>query len=233
MMLVDADLVRRRAAELGMSQRQLATAMGVTSPVLRGLDVGTNHCDLTIGQLQRLAGALNVELHELIRPAPDDNDIANDASAHDATDAATIGAILHATGVLTNDSALCDITGWPLARVRSALAELERRLPTVGLRLHRLERRYSIQRDTTAADAKTLKTAVRKHLARDGLNLTEARVLRQALDSALPREPTNAEQVAIGVLVNAGLLELAEPGGVTASRSWAVAGDVRAGLRSS
>lgn len=48
--------------------------------------------------------------------------------------------------------------------------------------------------------------ALRAHLNRDGLNLTEIRLLHRILAGNCPNAPNNAEQVALGVLANARLI---------------------------
>lgn len=99
-------------------------------------------------------------------------------------------------------------------------------MPGVGLRLHRLQNRVTIERSVEASPPDNLKTIVRKHLARDGLNLTEARLLRQVQTGNAPRDPTNPETVALGVLLNAGLIVEGEPAGPTSQPPWILAPDV-------
>lgn len=79
-----------------------------------------------------------------------------------------------------------------------------------------LTTRRSLSGAATAADEDTLARAVRRHLARSGINLTEARMLHKVMTSGVPKEPANAENVALGVHVNANLIE---PGAATATTS--------------
>lgn len=231
-MTLDADLVRRRSAELGLSQRALAAAMSVTAPVLRSLDAGTNHEAFTVAQLQGLARALGVSVPDLFisdSPAPDAEIAAADPDV--AEDARTVGAALDAAEVLTPTTALAEALGWPLARVEAALEVLDAALHAAGFRLHRLYNRVSIVRAVDAADREQIRQVTRSHLARESLNLTEARLLRKVVTGGgAPKELSNAETVALGVLVNAGLVVLGKPVGASASRPWVASPDVMTSL---
>ncbi|MFP5577490.1 MAG: hypothetical protein ACLGIZ_04525 [Acidimicrobiia bacterium] len=78
--------------------------------------------------------------------------------------------------------------------------------------MHRLEARVAI-RGAADVDGDLVAAAVRAHVNRDGLNLTEMRLLGRILDGDTPPQPTNAEQVALAVLANARLIEPDGPGG--------------------
>lgn len=224
--VINTTFIKRRRAELGMSSRALASATGTTLSGLRTLETGAHQGGLSLGFLDRLARALACDLADLIAapatasaPAGTADGTATGNSDDDdgdgggaAGDAARLGTVLRASDVLTPIAALADITDWPLARVTVALAELETRLPTVGLVLHRLGNRVAI-RGAADIDGDLVAAAVRSHLNRDGLDLGEARVLRRILDGDVPRQPTNGEQVALAVLTNAGLVVADGPTG--------------------
>lgn len=72
----------------------------------------------------------------------------------------------------------------------------------MGLVLHRLGNRVAIK-GSGDVDGDLVASAVRSHLNRDGLNITEMRLLRRILDDDTSPQPTNSEQVALGVLANA------------------------------
>lgn len=228
-MILDGPAIRRRRESLGLSQRSLASSLGVTGNVIRLLEAGGNHDDLTLGFLTRLAGALAVEPTTLLS-RPTDEQPSGPVDAGPAGDAAQVGALLQATGVLTPKAALCDSTGWNLGRLEEALDRLEQLLPGVGLRLHRLQNRVTIERSVEASTPDNLKTIVRKHLARDGLNLTEGRLLRQIQTGNAPRDPTNPETVALGVLLNACLILEGDAAGPASQPPWTLAPEVAASL---
>lgn len=231
---IDSGLVRRRRTELALSLRALAAATGVAAPQLVALEHGRNHPDLTLGFLHRLADALALDITDLLRnPTPEparDDPTSETPTSEDfdlERDAATVGSVLHATGVLTPIATLADVLGWPDERTNRALDTLAARLDAAGLRLHRLLGRVSISRAMDAVDSEQLARALRAHLARDGINLAEARMLRRVISGDVPREPTNPEGVALGVLVNAGLITTDEATTPTSVPPFVPSHDVR------
>ena len=70
---------------------------------------------------------------------------------------------------------------------------------------------------------------MRKHLARDRVNLTEARMLRNVLFDNIPTQLSNPDQKALGVLVNAELVDFT-PGDGKREASMALSADVRDAL---
>lgn len=208
---LNTEFIKRRRAELGLSTRALASATGTTASGLRALERDVNQGGVTLGFLARLARALSCELADLF--ARTGTEPASDEAPTDPRgDGARLGTVLHTTGVLTPIAALVEITGWPLERVTAALEHLEGDLGRVGLVLHRLGNRVTI-RARADVDGELVAAAVRSHLNRDGLDLGEARLLRRILNGDLPRQPTNGEQVALGVLVNARLVTADGQGG--------------------
>ncbi|HAM02640.1 MAG TPA: hypothetical protein DCQ30_10530 [Acidimicrobiaceae bacterium] len=62
-----------------------------------------------------------------------------------------------------------------------------------------------------AVDSATLEAAVRRHLHRDHVSNTEARLLRQVEHGDVPTEPSNHERVGLQTLVNARLVSFGSP----------------------
>lgn len=200
--VLNTQFIKRRRAEVGLSTRQLAAACGLSSGGLRILENGVSHGEVTVGLLDRLAVALACQLGDLLVA-----EHAGDQQPSSPTDdVATLGQILHNTGVLTPTAALAELCGWDHRRLNTALDALSDQLPTVGLTLHRLGSQVSI-RAAADVDGDRVAAAVRCHINRDGLNLGEARLLRRVLDGNTPTTPSNSEQVAFGVLANARLIE--------------------------
>lgn len=113
-------------------------------------------------------------------------------------DAASLGALLYETHVLTPGTMICAALDWPLERVRTALDDLE--------------------------------ALLRAHLLSNGISLAEARVLYQIMRGMLRRNLGNADTVALGTLINAGLVQLNEAKSKNSAPSWVLADDVRYSL---
>lgn len=224
MTTLDIDLLRRRRRELALSQRAVAAACDCTTPVIVSLEAGRNHDELTVAFLTRLADTLAVDIRSLHQTA----DPAEPSERTD--DPATVGSALVATGVLTPITGLAESLGWTLERTRLAVDQLEQHLPAVGMRLHRLEGRVAIRRADEPIDAPTLAGVVRAHIARDGLNLTEASLLATIINDGPPRQLGNAQAVALGVLTNAGLVTTDDPRTATAEATTVASAAVRFSL---
>lgn len=221
-MTLDTDMIRRRRVEVGLSHRAVAAALGVSAAVIKGIEKGTNHGDLAVSQLARLADVLAVDVADLItRPEPADPYA---TAPSPADDAAVVGSLLAATGVLTPTTALAEATGWPLARIHDALTDLADRLPATGHRLRRHQSLVGIGRAVTPGDANRIKAALRTHLARDGVSASEVRILRRIHAGTLPKALGNADSVALGVAANARLVTADDDG------TWQLADDVRYSL---
>ena len=204
-MILDADLIRRRRDELRLSQRQLAAQIGATGAVVRGLEAGTNHTTITVGMLDLLARALAVEPGTLfVRDS-----VGEPAESLDA-DVAMLGAALRAVDTSIPVSTLAAEFSWSPQRIHAAIAALSERLAGCGIRVRHVAGRLSIERSVEAIDRVRLQRVVRAHLSASGLSVLEARVLHQVMSGTLPRELSNAEHVALGVIINAGLVEVGE-----------------------
>lgn len=219
-MKLDAALIRRRRAELGLSTRTVAKHVRVSPNVIVAIEAGTNHDDISVAHLYRLADVLAVNVTTLLLSARPPQTVGDDE------DVAAVGSLLHATGVITPLDALADALGWEAARLEQALDGLERALSAVGLRLHRLRGGVGLARAGEPVEPSQLVAVLRKHLNRDGVSLGEGRALYRFMIGSPPREPSNAEKVAIGVLANAELLA-PDPANLA---QLAITGDVRYSL---
>ena len=137
---------------------------------------------------------------------------------------------LHAAGVLTPAAALRDALDWDKARLDRGLAALDVQAGAIGLRLNRNPAGFSLTRAVEACPADVLADVIRSHVNRDGLNLTEAAMLRRVANGEAPREPTNPEAVALGVLGNARLVEHGEAPTPTSQAPLVLAEAVRYSL---
>lgn len=199
-MLLDVALIRRRRRELGLSLREVARHVSVSAAVIERLEDGTNHNDLPLALVAALADTLAIPRQDIwAQPHPADTDTADDA--------ATVGALLAETGVLTPREALADALAWPLDRLDTALKELDQRLRPLGWMLHHLNGDVDIRRHPGAASPEQIQTLLRHHQARRSLKLSEARLLYRILDGLNEQHiSSNNDRVALGRLQNAGLL---------------------------
>lgn len=128
--LLDAAAIRRLRLQAGYSTRRFASALGVSASTSRGLEDGSNHQQLPLTLISRLAELLGVATRELFACAT------HDAAAPD-TDDRIIEAALHSLPGVVAVSDLAQALGWKIERARDALAALEQRLRPTGARLHR------------------------------------------------------------------------------------------------
>jgi transcriptional regulator with XRE-family HTH domain len=203
--LIDADALARLRSERGLSQRALGAEAGLNPVVISTLERGRNHADLTLRQLQRIAGALGVAPSSLLAKEGWSGDPV-EAKPEDAI----VEAALVCTDAATTTTDLATALNWPLKRVTQALQALERRLGVTGQRLHRASNGYSLR----AAEILTEEERValnRVRLRTGGLRVSTMRLLYRAIESPLDgdweRYAGNAARVERGILQNAGLLE--------------------------
>jgi transcriptional regulator with XRE-family HTH domain len=106
--VLDSTLLQNRRLQAGLSRRRLATLLGVSQTTIRGLEQGTNHLELNVRLLTRLAGALGCTPRDLFA-APDG---ATPAQADDRTVEA---AMLELRSRVHQDQ-LAAALGWTLTR---------------------------------------------------------------------------------------------------------------------
>lgn len=205
MRLLDADRIRRRRRDLGLSQRQLAHTAGTTPAVIERIEDATNHPDLPLGLVARLADALALPRSALWA---DPTAGAPAAAPDDAGDAAAVGALLAETGTLTAPEALADALGWTLERTHAAIDDLDRRAHPLGWTIQHTKGDVAIRRRDTATDPHQLQALLKHHHARRGLTITEARLLAAIHDGRTEQRITgNNDRVALARLHNAGLIQ--------------------------
>ena len=205
--MLDIDLIVRRRHELGLSQRHVARQLGVTPVTVVALENGTNHGDLPLRLIARLADALACDITDLVdrpRPHGDDRDDPDDGDP-----VAKVGSLLASTDGVVAVETLADSIGGTLARTTELLDELDQRLRSCGLRLHRARAGVQLVADPAHRQPAALQQLLRGQQARQGLTVTEATLLYRALNGTLePGNLTNAEQVAYARLVNADLIAM-------------------------
>lgn len=216
--LLDAARVRARRLELGLSERQLSAVTGLGQAVVRGIEAGTNHKDLTLGDLTRLAAALTMDVTQLLTaagPPPSGDDMQDSGPA--AADLARVGALLYEVNRLIPVESLAVTAGLTLAQTHAVLGELDVRLRTIGLRVHRLGNTVRVSAEVDAVDAETLRRTWRAHLGRRGLDIGQVHTLHQVCTGRRNKTLTNDQQVTVNQLTNAGLLTCTSSGGAELS----------------
>lgn len=200
--MIDVELIVRRRHELGLSQRQVARQLGTSPMTVIAIEGGTNHDDLPLRLICRLADILILDVIDLfVRPA-----LAEPPA--DAGSLAEVGALLaSAEGGVTLD-ALAEATGCTLDVVDDLVEEFDRRLRQLGMQLRRRGGRLQIvPRHDVRPDGR-LQQLLRGQHVRHGMTATDATLLHRALRGGIDAgELTNAEQVAYARLLNAGLID--------------------------
>jgi transcriptional regulator with XRE-family HTH domain len=201
--VLDTNLVVRRRHELGLSQRHVTRQLGVTSVTVAALEAGTNHDDLPLRLVQRLATTLACDLSDLLASA----DPAGDADP-DHGSVSQVGSLLAGADEPVDVDTLAEALECTLAETRVRLDALDGELRPCGLRVGEQAGRVSIVADTARRSPAPFERLLRGQHARRGMAATEATLLYRAMNGALqPGKLTNAEQVAYARLLNAGLLD--------------------------
>lgn len=202
--MLDTQLIVRRRHELGLSQRHVARQLGVSPVTVAALESGTNHHDLPMRLVARLADTLACELVKLIAPEHQNGRDADDGLV------AEVGALLASTDHAVAVETLAEALDSTLDRVRQQLKVLDQELRGSGLRLMEAPAGVQIVADPSGRAPEAFQQLLRGQHARHGLTATEAKLLHRALNGTLePGDLTHAEQVAYARLLNARLIDLA------------------------
>lgn len=213
--LLNSARVRTRRLELGLSERELSGVTGLGQAVIRGVEAGTNHKDLTLGELTRLAAALTVDVAQLLTVAEPTTTAAKETQ--NGEHLARVCALLHDVNRLIPVESLATTTGHTLEQTHAVLAVLDAQLRTIGLRVHTLGNTVRVCSDVDAVDAETLRRTWRAHLGRRGLDIGQVHTLHQVRAGRRSKTLTNDQQVTVNQLTNAGLLTRTTSGGAELS----------------
>lgn len=205
--LLDCERIESLRLERGLSQRELGRRTGATLTVIKGLEAGRNHNELSIRFLTDLATALEVEPAALFRRAAEPEESGKVASEADLR---KLGAAFASERTGLSRKNLARTLSWRLDRLDRALASLGERLAEVGMSVERGSSGWKLRPDLAAlAWDDELRLTQARHRER-GLLLREAELLRAALDNRLggkwEQHLGNADRVALGGLLKSGLL---------------------------
>jgi hypothetical protein len=123
--------------------------------VVRGIKAGTNHKDLTLCDLQRLANALSLDLRQLLVSAGQET-MAGQATLGDHRNYAVTqaGAVLYEIDRVTPVESLARTLCHTLDQTHDVLDELDRRLRPIGFRVHRLGNSALVRAPSTRCPAR-------------------------------------------------------------------------------
>lgn len=212
--ILDVNRLRIIRLERGLSQRALAQQLGTTTTVIRSLEDGRNHNDLSLRFVVNLAAALAVDPAALFpRTGMSSEDVPG-------ADVRKLGAAFAAAQVGRSRERIARALAWNLDRLDRAMTDLAHSLAAVGMRVERGSTGWKLRPDLAALtwdDELRLEQA--RHVER-GLRLREAELLRATLDAPLDghweRHIGNADRVALGGLLKTGLV-VRGPNGITPS----------------
>lgn len=199
-------LIAERRITEGLTQRALAKRLGVRSPVIAALERGTNHHDLPLAFIARLADALAVTPAQLLT-ADDDITVA-DAAVDDIK----LEALLAGADRLVSAEEIAYALSWTLKRTNAALQTLRARLTTTGQKLHTgAGVLYALRPRTEQLTIHERQQAARAQAARASISRPEAQLLRQLTQAPVPEKAAtggNAQRVTTSRLLRLGLAEL-------------------------
>ncbi len=207
--LLDTAAVHRLRVQAGYSVRRLARALGTSATTIRGIEDGSNHHQLPLSLIDRLANALGTTTPELF-PRP------TAVPALPGDDDRTIETALHSLDGIVAISDLARALGWSLDRTRAALEALDTRLHGTGSRLHRNAWQQCALRPAAEHLSIDQQHALQRiGPRRRGLTNTTARVLmasaRGEIDDHWFRTASNADCVALQALLKQGAV-ITRPG---------------------
>jgi transcriptional regulator with XRE-family HTH domain len=212
--LLDHHRVRQLRLERGLSERELARRLNVTSAVISTIEAGENHEELMLRVVHRLAGALEVDIATLLsKPRP--------STPPAALDDARLEAALFLTARQTRPETVARALGWSLKRTAAAADALAERLSERGLRLSHAGG-LALRVDESLLTSRERQALATRMVGQSGLKKSQARLLAHLLAGKLTSEwlrtATNPNRVTLAELVNLGW---AEPhnGGYRATRA--------------
>ena len=214
--LLDASALKARRLELGLSERELAADAGTSQVVLRSMEAGINHAELTLATLTGVAGTLGMPI--VINPtAPaaagrrpsDQVGAAASAESGASEDARALGAALHEVRVMTSKTLLARGLGWDLARLAAAADVLSEQLGGTGLMLQRpANGQLGVLRDRTAIAADALRRVLEAQAAEPGgLRLNQAELLCEIAAGTFTERDSNAQRATLAWALNRQLID--------------------------
>jgi len=194
-----------------MTHIAVARELGISIPAARALENQSrpNHRQLSLAAADQLARILGVPLSHLIVGDHQMQDV--DPSAEQADDVARLGALVATVEGPLRRRDVAGVFGWPEPRVWEAvralsplLARVGQRLPAGGASLRALPRKELLNADEVLE-------VERGFLARQGLRVNEAKLLRRVaageIDARWEGRINNSQRVTLSRLLRLSLIE--------------------------
>lgn len=211
---LDAEFIRTRRVELGMSRRALARRLAVSMTVVLRLEEGSRDHNISLRLLANLAERLGCRITDLITEDSDG------PAATAATDDVKVEAILVDAGqAVFRDDIACGL-GWDLDRTTAAIERLSARLHGTGQQLHSYRVGWWRIIATPAALTKTERIgATRARLSDGGMILSQARavlaVIRYSESRTAPDRRAAVKSLELAQarhLISAGIIDITSTG---------------------
>lgn len=133
-MKLDVNYIARRQRELGLSRRDMASAMNVSFARITSLHNGKHHGSFNLTEMGRLADVLACHPRDLLLR---DHTTAAAATDADSLRMQVIGALLQAAKSPVTTATLAKATASDLPQIEAALSHLATDLKRVGLGIRR------------------------------------------------------------------------------------------------
>jgi hypothetical protein len=154
----------------------------------------------------------NPDTHRNGPEPPDDNGAsARETEPDPVADARTLAQVLVLDSRLTEEVPLCRALGWTLPQLRDAMQLADQLLEPVGLRVHQNPTGICL-RPTDPDIHATYELVLQQPSSKRGYNVTEARMLRDAIIANVPDEIRHGEKPAVGSLVRQAILRPGQTG---------------------
>lgn len=221
---VNAALVRERRLELGMSERSLTAKLGAgfSQTIVRAIEAGKNQGHLTLDEVARLAAVLDLPITRLLATDTADNPTPRPAGPTTQTEhldraVKRISAALLEVGRGVAGQALAELAGIDLTELTDVLDQLDARLRPAGLCVHQVHGDSLIRAVDGTLNRDEVREVWRRHLARRGLNIGQAKLVHRAARGEAAKLRGNDELARGGALVVAGILVRTAAGGYVLS----------------
>lgn len=176
---VNADVLRQRLLDLGLSARAFAALTGIGQATVKSMTHdGQAAGDLTAAALRRVLDESGLTAAQLL----DVPDLPSDQGT--PGDAALLAGALLGDARMHPRERLAAALGWTLSRVEQAIASLDAAVAPAGMTVHVNSMGVALRASSNAADDAVRRLAdLRDH--DEGLDQSAARVLWRALDGGV------------------------------------------------
>lgn len=179
--------------------------------MVRSIESGNTSADLTLGDVRRLAGVLDLSTDALL--------VVGGRSATPAMGTGgdlvrQVGATLRALDVSVPVDALAAALSTDLETLSGALTELAATVGVAGLEVRSADGTVQLVPAFRAAPVEALRDLTRRHLSRVELDISQANLVSRTARGERLKLTGNADRVTKGALLNAGIVETTPGGGL-------------------